>query len=138
MAIKKKEETQKSKLIELLTTDYRFENLLLGIASIAAAVLSLMIITKLGPLTIAPNFPVLGEEPYGLIFAWILFAISIFGLFLVLFPFVSAAIPEIRKIQWANFKKFREAFVRTVIVVVVLTGVIILFDLIIKLIMLRF
>lgn len=137
MAIKQKVEQPKSKLAELLTKDYRWENLLLAVVSIAAAVLSLMIITDLGPLTISPTFPLLGEGNWGKVFAWVLLVISLFGLFLVLYPFIMPAIPELKKITWASFGKFFEAVIRTIFFIVIVTGVIIVFDAIIKLIILK-
>lgn len=85
MAIKKRDELQKSKLMEVLTTEYKWENLLLGFLAVASSALSMMIINK--TLKIDASFPILGTGNNGVIFAWFLLAISIIGLLLVLFPF---------------------------------------------------
>ena len=99
MAIKKRDQEQKSKLMEVLTTEYKWENLLLGFLAIASAALSMMIINK--TLKIDASFPILGTENNGIIFAWFLLAISLIGLLLVLFP-LQAAFPEIKKIAWPS------------------------------------
>ena len=87
MAIKQKQVEQKSKLLEVLTTEYKWENLLLGILATLSGALALMIISGNTLLQINDNFPILGQGNNGVIFAWVLFAISIFGLILVIYPF---------------------------------------------------
>lgn len=126
MAIKKRDQEQKSKLMEVLTTEYKWENLLLGFLAIASAALSMMIINK--TLKIDASFPILGTENNGIIFAWFLLAISLIGLLLVLFPFLQAAFPEIQKIAWPSKKKFIENSAKTLIYTVVLTLILFLFD----------
>jgi preprotein translocase subunit SecE len=131
MAIKQKPTEQKSKLVEILTTEYKWENLLLGILATVSGALALMIISGTGPLRIEPSFPVLGQEPNGLIFAWVLFVISVFGLILVIYPFFLPAIPEIKKITWPTKSKFLDAAGRTLIFLFILTGVIFLYNVLI-------
>jgi preprotein translocase subunit SecE len=137
MAIKEKKTETKSKLLELLVTDYKWENILLAIVSILGIILGLMIITGLGPLQISANFPILGTEPWGKIFAWTILAIALFGLFLVLYPFVVPALPEIKKITWPHGKDYWANVVRTVIFTAFITALIVFFDAIIKLIILK-
>ncbi|MFA6800577.1 MAG: preprotein translocase subunit SecE [Acholeplasmataceae bacterium] len=135
MAIKQKQEVEKSKLIEVLTTEYRWENLLLGILAIVAISISAMIISGNTLLQINPDFPILGEGSNGIIFAWVLFSISLFGLILVLYPFFLPAVPEIKKISWAKWPKFLDNSVRVIIFLAVVTGFLVLYDfLILKLI----
>jgi preprotein translocase subunit SecE len=130
MAIKEKNTQKQSKLLEVLTTEYKWENLLLGILATLSAALALIIIIGKGPLTISPEFPILGTGNNGLIFAWILFIISIFGLFLVIYPFFLPALPEIRKITWATKKQFLQDAARVIIFTLIVTGFIFAFDLI--------
>ena len=132
MAIKQKQEEQKSKLLEVLTTEYKWENLLLGVLATISGALALMIITGNTLLSINENFPVLGQGNNGLIFAWVLFAISLFGLILVIYPFFLPAIPELKKITWATWPKFLDNALRTLIFLFILTGVILLFNIFIK------
>lgn len=132
MAIKQKQVEEKSKLLEVLTTEYKWENLLLGILATVSGALSLMIITGNTLLQIDQDFPVLGQGNNGLIFAWVLFAISIFGLILVIYPFFLPAIPELKKITWPTWPKFLDNAVRTLIFLFFITGAILLFNIFIK------
>ncbi|HBG33062.1 MAG TPA: hypothetical protein DDW82_05045 [Acholeplasmataceae bacterium] len=131
MAIKQKTVETKSKLIEVLTTEYKWENLLLGILATLSGALALMIISGNSLLQINENFPILGQGNNGVIFAWVLFAISVFGLILVIYPFFLPAIPELKKITWPTFSKFVDHSVRVLIFLFILTGVILLYNLLI-------
>lgn len=130
MAIKKRDVEEKSKLIEVLKNDYRWENLLLGLVAIFATALSVMIINK--SLTISPDFPVLGQGSNGLIFAWILLVISVLGIILVIFPYIYASLPEVKRISWSHGKEYLDNTIRTFIFVISLTLVLFLFDVLIK------
>jgi preprotein translocase subunit SecE len=131
MAIKEKTQEEKSKLLEVLTNEYKWENLLLGILAILSGALALMIISGNPLLTIRESFPILGTEPNGLIFAWVLFAISVFGLILVIYPFFLPAIPELKKISWPTWPKFLDSAARTIIFLFLLTAVITVFNILI-------
>lgn len=131
MAIKEKNVEEKSKLVEVLTKEYRWENLLLGVLAVVSAGLALMIISGNPLLQINPNFPILGTEPNGTIFAWVLLVISFFGLVLVIYPFFIPAFPEIRKIIWPNRPKFIDNAVRTLIFLFILTFVVLIYNLLI-------
>jgi preprotein translocase subunit SecE len=131
MAIKQKSEEQKSKLIEVLTTEYKWENLLLGILATISAALALMIISGNTLLQIREDFPILGEGNNGLIFAWVLFVISLFGLALVIYPFFIPALPELKKVSWPTWPKFLDNAVRVLIFLFILTGVILLYNILI-------
>lgn len=135
MAIKQKQEEQKSKLVEVLTTEYRWESLLLGILATIAMGISLMIISGNTLLEINPDFPILGEGNNGVIFAWVLMIIAAFGLILVLYPFFLPALPELKKISWAKWPKFLDNAGRVLIFLFIITGFLVLYDfLILKLI----
>jgi preprotein translocase subunit SecE len=131
MAIKQKQTEQQSKLIQVLTTEYKWENLLLGILATISGALALMIISGNTLLTINDDFPILGQGNNGIIFAWVLFAISIFGLILVIYPFFLPAIPELKKITWPTLPKFIDHSIRTMIFLFFVTGIIFLFNLLI-------
>jgi preprotein translocase subunit SecE len=130
MAIKQKQVEQKSKLLEVLTTEYKWENLLLGILATLSGALALMIISGNQLLEINENFPILGQGNNGVIFAWVLFAISLFGLALVIYPFFLPALPELKKITWPTFPKFLDHAVRTLIFLLILTSFILLFNMV--------
>ena len=67
MAIKQKPAEQKSKLLEVLTTEYKWENLLLGVLATVSGALAVMIISGSSLLQINSNFPAatsVGESVY--------------------------------------------------------------------------
>ncbi len=128
MAIKVKDTEEKSKLLEVLTKEYKWENLLLGVLATISAGLALMIISGNPLLQINPNFPILGTEPNGTIFSWVLLVISFFGLILVIYPFFIPAVPELKKIIWPTRSKFLDQSVRTILFLLFLTLVILLFN----------
>ena len=127
MAKKEKEKKQKSKLLEVLTKDYKWENLLLIFLSIAALVVAMLII--LDVLSIDENFPVLGQGNNGKIAAWVLLIISLLGVFLFLYPFITPAIPELRKIAWPTGMKFVKIATKVFIFIIIITTILSLFDL---------
>ncbi|MDI6453512.1 preprotein translocase subunit SecE [Peloplasma aerotolerans] len=131
MAIKQKTTEQKSKLIEVLTTEYKWENLLLGILATLSGALALMIISGNSLLQINADFPILGQGNNGIIFAWVLFAISLFGLILVIYPFFLPALPELKKITWPTLPKFIDHGVRVIIFLIILTGIILIYNILI-------
>ncbi|PKK97590.1 MAG: preprotein translocase subunit SecE [Tenericutes bacterium HGW-Tenericutes-3] len=131
MAIKQKQVEQKSKLLEVLTTEYKWENLLLGILATLSGALAVMIISGSTLLQINENFPILGQGNNGVIFAWVLLAISVFGLILVVYPFFLPAIPELKKITWPSWPKFLDHSVRVLIFLFILTGMLLLYDILI-------
>jgi preprotein translocase subunit SecE len=128
MAVKQKNIEEKSKLLEVLSKEYKWENLLLGVLATLSAGLALMIISGNSLLQINPNFPILGQEPNGTIFSYVLLVISLFGMILVVYPFFIPAIPEIKKIIWPTRSKFIDHSVRTLIFLFILTGVVLLFN----------
>ena len=131
MAIKQKETEKQSKLVEILTTEYRWENLLLLILAVLSTALSLIIIINQGPIAIDPSFPILGERTNQLIFAWILFGISMLGIALVAAPFVAPAIPELKRITWAKKSEFVDHSVRVLLFIIFFVFVILAFDVIV-------
>ena len=126
MAIKQKEQVTTSKLGEMLRKEYKGENLLLGLLAMVSMTLSIMILV--GTLEIDPSFPVLGTSPADTIFASALLAISLFGLVLVLYPFIAPAWPEIRKISWPKWMVFLDNAVRVLIFTIFLTLLLHFFD----------
>ncbi len=128
MAIKQKSEQQSGKLIEVLTKEYRWENLLLGVLAIISAALAVSILVGVSWLTPPDDsFPIIGGNNF-FIFAWVLLAISVFGIVLVIYPFFLPAIPELKKISWAGWKKFLDNATRVVFFLIILTGFLFLFD----------
>ncbi|MDY0346106.1 MAG: preprotein translocase subunit SecE [Acholeplasma sp.] len=126
MAVKAKATEKKSKVVEILTTDYPWENLLLGILASLSLALSIMILggiltTEDGPIPIISDYPNL--------FAGILLGISIVGLLLVIYPFFVPALPELKKMSWASWSTYLDASVRVLIFVIFFALVFFAYDL---------
>lgn len=131
MAIKQKEQQPKNKLMEILTTEYKGESLLLGILATITAALAVMIIGNVQGFRIPSEFPVLGGSPNDMIFAWTVLVIALLGLALVIYPFFLPAFPELRKISWAGFREFLDNAVRVLFFVIIVTGFVSAIDIII-------
>ncbi|WP_025725628.1 preprotein translocase subunit SecE [Acholeplasma granularum] len=131
MAIKKKEQQPKNKLMEILSTEYKGESLILGILATITAGLAIMIIGNVQGFHIPSNFPVLGGSPNDMIFAWAVLVIALLGLALVIYPFFLPAFPELRKITWAGWIEFLDNAARVLIFVIVVTAFVSALDIII-------
>lgn len=131
MAIKERKTDKTSKILEVLKTEYKWENILLAILASLALAFSLMIIND--TLQVKESFPLIGSVPK--LFAWILFSISVFGLLLVAFPFFAQALPELKKISWADFKTSMDAIIKVFLFVVIFAFIFVGFDALIGLVM---
>lgn len=131
MAIKEKKVEQKSKLLELLRTEYKGESLILGALAIITAALAVMIITRVQGFIIPPDFPIIGGSPNDMIFAYTVLGVALLGIALVIYPFFLPAIPEVKKIQWATLPQFVDHSVRTILFIIILTLIIAAYDVII-------
>ncbi len=131
MAIKEKKKDQGTKLLDVLRTEYKWENVVLAILASLALAFSLMIIN--GTLTVRDGFPVIGTYPN--VFAWILFSISVIGILLVIMPFFIQALPEVKKISWADWKTSIDAFIKVFIFMILFAFMFLGFDYLIKLVM---
>lgn len=127
MAIKDKQRVSENKLSNIIKTDYRWENILLSIVATISAAFAILIVV--GELTISDNVPVIGQFP--VVFGWILFAIAIFGLGLVVWPFVRSALPELKKVSWASKKDFRINVRRVFFFMIAMAFVLLFFEYII-------
>lgn len=130
MAIKQKEQQPKNKLLEILTTEYKGESLILGVLATITAALAVMIIGNVQGFHIPSDFPVLGGSPNDMIFAWTVLVIAMLGLALVVYPFFLPAFPELRKITWAGWKEFADNAVRVLIFVLIFTLFVAIIDVI--------
>lgn len=129
MAIKEKTE-KKSKLFDVLKTEYKWENVLLAVLASLALAFSLMIIN--GTLAVKEDFPIIGRFP--MIFAWILFSISVIGIVLVVAPFFAQALPELKRISWANWKTTIDAIIKVFTFIILVALMFLGFDYLINLV----
>lgn len=129
MAIKDKtKQNQEHRITTILTREYKYENLFLGLVAVISGVFSVMIIN--GTLTVNSDFPIIGEN--GIVFGWVLFSISMIGLILALFPFFQPALPEIRKVTWPTVLNWLANCGRVVFFMAIFIALYLMFSVVIK------
>jgi preprotein translocase subunit SecE len=125
MAIKEKnKEVQKSKIVEILFTEYKWETYLLGFLSTVAIALGLLIFANV--LTVSENTPLIGNYPK--LFAWIITIVGSIGLILFAIPLFKPAVPELKKLTWPTWRVFLANATRVFIFIIVLAGVFLLYE----------
>ena len=126
MAIKVKNtnEIKPSKIKEILTTEYKWETYLLGVLSVFAIALGLLIFT--GVLTVNESTPVIGGN--GVLFAWIITIVGAVGFVLFAIPLFKPAVPELKKLTFPTFKEFVANATRVFIFMIVLALIFLLYD----------
>ena len=126
MAIKVKNsnEIKPSKIKEILTTEYKWETYLLGVLSVFAIALGLLIFT--GVLTVNESTPVIGGN--GVLFAWIITIVGAVGFVLFAIPLFKPAVPELKKLTFPTFKVFVANATRVFIFMIVLALIFLLYD----------
>lgn len=93
MSDKKSTNTKPSKFWEILTKDYKYENLILVILSITVLVFGALIVA--GSLNVNQSFPVIGKYPE--VFAWSIIVIAVSALLFTAWPFFKPSIFEWKK-----------------------------------------
>ena len=120
MAIKDTlDKPKRNKLLEVLSQDYRAENIFLALIAIIAMAFSVMILS--GSLNVKDNYPLLGSYPK--VFAIILLVISTLGLLVVLWPFYEPSFGELKKLTWATPKELYEDLFRVIVFMIFLVFV---------------
>lgn len=105
----------RSRILEYLSTEHKWENYLFLVISIVTLVLGALILT--GALAVKDTFPVIGEHPK--VFAWVLIVISALGVLYACYPFFKPAFPEFKKITWLSLPKFVGNAIRVFIFLIV-------------------
>lgn len=127
MAIKDTlDQPKRNKLLEVLSQDYRAENIFLALIAIVAMAFSVMILS--GTLNVKDNYPLLGAYPK--VFAIILLIISTLGLAVVLWPFYEPSLGEFKKITWAKPNEFYEDLFRVIVFMIFLVFILLFFDIV--------
>ena len=138
MAEVAKTEKKKNRVLEFLSKEYKYENLILVLLAIFAIVLGVLILipNEKGGLTVDEGFFLIGSYPR--VFAWILVVLGGLSLLLVLWPFYKPSVSEIRHITGLKRSEFFENIISVLIFILVLAFFFLLVDLIIKSIILLF
>ncbi len=124
MAIKEKQSTKKSRILEYLKESHKWENYVFLFFAVLVLVLGCLILT--GSLVVRENFWLIGSHPK--VFAWILVAISAVFTLYALYPFFKPAFPEFKKITWLNFHKFVGNSVRVLLFITIFALLFFLYD----------
>ena len=126
MAIKVKDsnEIKKSKIAEILTTEYKWETYLLGFLSLVAIAIGLLIFYQI--LTVNPNTPLIGSSPK--LFAWVITVVGAVGLILFAIPLFKPAIPELKKLSFPTFRVFVANATRVFIFIIVVALIFLLYE----------
>ena len=127
MAIKDTlDKPKRNKLLEVLSQDYRAENIFLALIAVIAMAFSVMILSE--TLNVKENYPLLGTYPK--VFAIILLVISTLGLLVVLWPFYQPSFGEFRKITWARPHELYEDLFRVFVFMIFFVFILLFFDII--------
>lgn len=126
MAIKVKNtnEIKPSKIKEILSTEYKWETYLLGVLSLVAIALGLLIFSNV--LTVNAETPVIGNYPQ--LFAWIITIVGAVGFVLFAIPLFRPAFPEFKKLSFPTFKVFIANTTRVFIFIIVIALIFLLYE----------
>jgi len=125
MAVTSKPKKKQNRVIQFLSKEYKYENLILAILAIFAIVLGALIVAEI--LQVSPDFFLIGGFPK--VFAWILISLGVVSLLLVLWPFYRPSLAELRHVTGSKRSEFISNVVVVLIFVLFLVGVFILYDL---------
>ena len=114
----------KSRLLEYLKNEHKWENYVLLVLSFFALVLGLLILN--GTLTVNEDFPLIGNFPKA--FAGTLVALAVLAILLSLWPFFKPAVPELKKVRWLRFRDFLADSARVFIFMFILVAICLLYD----------
>lgn len=126
MAIKeqKRLEDKESRVMKVLSTEYKFENGLFIFLSAVVLLLGILILD--GTLNVRENFFLIGSIPKP--FAITLIVISSIGLLYGLYPIFKPSFPEFKKISWPTMNLFGRNAIRTFIFIILLALMFFLYD----------
>ncbi len=124
MAIKEKKVEQKSKLMEILRKDYRWENYLFFTIALVVLLLGVLILNN----TLIINEDAFLIGPISDIFAWLMVAFGGLALIYAVYPFFKPAFPEIKRITWLKGKKYFANVIRVFTFIIVLALLLLLFQ----------
>ena len=114
----------KSRLLEYLKNEHKWENYVLLVLSFFALVLGLLILN--GTLTVNEDFPLIGNFPKA--FAGTLVALAVLAILLSLWPFFKPAFPELKKVRWLRLRDFLADSARVFIFMFILVAICLLYD----------
>lgn len=126
MAIKEQQklEDKESRVLKVLSTEYKWENALFIFLSIVVLLLGILILD--GTLTVRENFFLIGSIPKP--FAITLIVVASLGFVYGLYPIYKPSFPEFKKITWPTGNLFLRNTIRTFIFIIILALMFLLYD----------
>lgn len=115
---------EKSRILEYLKNEHKWENYVLLFLSLFALVLGLLILN--GTLQVSADFPLIGNFPK--VFAGILVGLAVLAILLSLWPFFKPAFPELKRVTWPRRRDFGADTARVFIFLFILVAVFLLYD----------
>jgi preprotein translocase SecE subunit len=97
-----KQKEKRNFVLEILSKEYKYENLFLMILSLLAIVLGILIIN--GTLVVNESFFIIGTYP--MVFSWILVSLGVISLLLVIWPFYKPSFIELKRVTWLRRSEF--------------------------------
>lgn len=114
----------KSRILEYLKTEHKWENYLFVVVSVVTLLLGILMLTNV--LVVKEDFPLIGKYPDA--FAWTLVVISGIGVLYAIFPFFKPAFPEFKKISWLSGIKFLGNSIRVFLFLIIFALLFLLYD----------
>ncbi len=114
----------KSRILEYLKTEHKWENYLFLVVSVITLLLGILMLTD--ALVVKEDFPLIGKYPD--VFAWILVVIAGIGVIYALYPFFKPAFPEFKKVTWLTWGKFLGNAIRVFLFLIIFTLLFLLYD----------
>ncbi len=118
------EAQDKSRILEYLKNEHKWENYVLLFLSLFALVLGLLILN--GTLQVSESFPLIGNFPK--VFAGVLVGLAVLAILLSLWPFFKPAFPELKRVTWPRRRDFAADTARVFIFMIILVCVFLLYD----------
>lgn len=115
---------KKSRILEILKKDYKWESYLFFFISLVVLLLGILILTN--ALTINSDAWLIGTYPKP--FAIILVVLGSITLLYAIYPFFKPAFPELKKITWLTGKKYFANFARVAIFLIIFALLFLLYE----------
>lgn len=122
-AKKVKTEVKRNRILDILSKEYKYENIVLMFLAIFAIVFGALIINGTVPID---RVFLIGSYPK--VFAWILVALGSVSLLLVVWPFYKPSLLEFKRISFLKKKEFFVHILEVFIFVLIISVVFLLYD----------
>lgn len=123
-------EKKKSRIVQFLETEYKYENFILVTLSLFAIIFGVLILQD--TFSIPSDAFLVGT--YSNVFAWVLISLGAISLLLWAIPFYRPSLSEIKHVKGLKKREFLGNIVKVIVFTIILALLFFLFDLVIELI----